>query len=68
MLTFKPAAGSYVLYNDGIHEGVYLIVSYHRNEGIAHILNIDTNKSTMIIVDFSYRFHTEYNKNLTVIG
>ena len=68
MLTFKPAAGSYVLYNDGFNEYVYLITSYHRNEGIAHILDIDTNISNCIIVDFSYGLHTEYNKNLTVIG
>ena len=68
MLTFKPAAGSYVLYNDGINEYVYLIIDYHRNEGIATIYDIDTGNYNWIIVNFSYGLRTEYNKNLTVIG
>lgn len=67
MLTFKPAAGSYVLYSDGIHECVYLIVNY-RNMGIANLYDINTGDSNCIIIDFSTKYHIEYNKNLTVIG
>ena len=66
MLTFKPAAGSYIHYNigeDNIHSGAYLITRYNQN--IAYVMNMTTMNETNIIIQFSER---EYNKRLTVIA
>ena len=67
MLTFKPAAGSYVHYDGYLdsNSGAYLISEYHPNSDIATIINITTYFATQIIV----RFHNgQLNDRLTVIG
>ena len=59
-LTFKPAAGSYVQYDN---RKVFLIVCY--NENIATIMDIKTGEIDTIIVLFA---DGAFNDLLTVVG
>ena len=68
MLTFKPAAGSYVHYDGYLdsNSGAYLIASYsHLCPDVANIINMTTMQSTFINVKF---WDGKFNKHLTVIG
>lgn len=69
MLTFKPAAGSYVAYDpmrNGRRCDVFLITSYmEERPDIANILILSTMQETCIIVQF--REH-EFNRLLTVVA